>query len=273
VLESIRKRQVSAYDAPDVAKLWTVRQVMGDRVLLLSPRLRRTAVDLLREARGVVWSIGLVIVAFLVPAAAIEDRVLRYVWTRLRDEFALTLLVVLLVGAVIRVVAAFLLVPQRVPETLSHRRNQRVDGAGHPATLLSTLQETARFLEWNGLPIRVEKEDPTLHGTGVGDTGTFKSTVLIEDQPKPVQGDTAVAPGHLLAVTGAILLVIGVVILSFVQAPTRALFLPRDLLIVINAAGTLVAMLPVSTAHPGDVRFDGGSHGRVPTEGGRATCL
>jgi hypothetical protein len=33
------------------------------------------------------------------------------------------------------------------------------------------------------------------------------------------------------------------------------------------------AMLPVSTAHPGDVRFDGGSHGRVPTEGGRATCL
>lgn len=229
VITSLKRRAIASYHAPDIARLWTVRRLLGDRVLLLSPRLRRVAVALLGEGRrGIILTLILLAI-LLVPSELFTDRDLRRMWATVRSLEFLPLLGIFVGGAILRAVAAVLLVPRRAPETLSHRKSQYVDGAGHPSALFAILEETARFLDWNGLPIRVSKEEPALVSGGVSDSGTFKATMLVENQPRPIKPETSGVAAGLLLFGGATALLFGFWGLGSLRIPFRQPDYPRDL--------------------------------------------
>lgn len=230
---ALQKRELEIYRVQNPDGYGLLGRLLGERLFTMVPRLRRETQGLLGQAaRGVILvliaAVGLAILGEAVTTrevAALRQGLL----AAPLGMFALGLL-----GAAgARVVGVCLLVPRAIPPVTSHRQAQRIDATGHPGALLQVMEEDARFLEWQGFPVRLFRQEPVLQAEGMADTGTFQGLLLVEQQPRPLrpQGQTA---SVVLASAGGLLVFLAFARLMWMQGfrfplAVAGTLSPRDL--------------------------------------------
>ena len=243
VKTAVTKRVLDIYTVQNPDQYGLLGRILGERLFTMVPRLRGEATELLATARrGVV-----VLILGAVAVAVLGEVVLPPEAAAMRRGLAgaplglLALGILAAVGA--RLGGAVLLFPRFIPPVASHRQVERVDGTGHPEALLQVIEEEARFLEWQGFPIRLFKQAPALAASGVADTGTFAGFLVVEQQPQPLppQGQAASA---VLAGAGGVLTVAafyGWLWLAILRIPFGLVGppSPRDLAIIAASAGSV----------------------------------
>jgi hypothetical protein len=204
VRTAVTKRVLDIYAVQNPDQYGLLGRILGERLFTMVPRLRAEATELLATARrGVV-----LLILAVVAAAVLREMALSPAMAALRWGLGAAPLGILALGmlgaAGARLGGAALLFPRSIPPVTSHRQIERIDGTGHPDALLHIIEEEARFLEWEGFPIRLFRQAPALAASGVADTGTFAGFLVVEQQPQPLPPAGQAASALLASVGGAL---------------------------------------------------------------------
>ncbi len=209
-LESLLKRELVSLAENDSLAGRVLRMLRGDGVDYIPPALRHITMMNAAYLFKHILPVGLIMLVaasreFLAGALNVPG---------LNIPPPVALVVIVLGIGVVRLVTAVMLVPLEAPDADFERATQELGGAGHPEALLSKLEVVADEFRYMDIPNRIyARDDVQLTGEGVADTGRVQGGTFFETQPVPAD-DPPRAGGHVLLGSGAILTVLGVLMLA-----------------------------------------------------------
>jgi hypothetical protein len=209
VFNAFKQRILNCY----VKTTGSLRSVFGPNTMFLSPAERHAvsgnAQSISKHITGIVFSL------ILLAASILAGRNLHY--DPVIGIFIMTIILFSLLAAV-DYGLSLMIVPRYQPNTVATEATEYFRGFGHPAQLLSRLNDASIPLRWMNFPNRVNTSWNENASTSVNDVGQFMGTAMIEQQPQPIE-DQLSKSAKIMLMIGWALSLIGYAALLFFLMP------------------------------------------------------
>ncbi len=217
LMGSLENRELTSTAVQDGLATGLLRMLRGDGINYIPPTMRFIAISNAGSLLRSLVPVALLIALAVGSRAAADATGLG----GLVIPAPIALVTIVLVAGIARLAAAALLVPDDAPDADFARSVQELGSAGHPESLLAQLEMTSDGFRYEDIPNRVYmRDDVSLSGEGVSDTGRVQGGMLFETQPVPSE-DPPKAGGYVLLTVGALLTAAGVLMLA--NVPGRGL--------------------------------------------------
>jgi hypothetical protein len=209
VFNAFKQRILNCY----VQTTGPLRSIFGPNTMFLSPAERHAVSSNAQAIGGHIT--GIVFSILLLAGSIIAGRYLYF-----QPVVAIFILAVILYSLLAGVDYAFslMIVPKFQPNTVATEATEYFRGFGHPAQLLSRLNDASIPLRWMNFPNRVNTSWNENASTSVNDVGQFMGTAFIEQQPQPIS-DQLSKSAKIMLFVGWSLAVVGYIALLFFLVP------------------------------------------------------
>jgi hypothetical protein len=215
------------FNAPAGPYLRRFRPFFSPNIAFLTPAKKALAESLLSSIRPT-----LVLLVVLILLYAFRGYIFGWMDPDPVIPFPMVLVTILVVGAVVGVVATGLLPPRHTPYMRALHESQGAEAVGDPMSAFASLEEAGRLVGDVAGRGRYLRRLPYLRPGPVGDAAVFRGELVVETAPVQVRASDLDPAQFLLLIGGALLLVGGLLGLTFMsvdQGLTDEAFLKESL--------------------------------------------